>query len=258
MSSAAKTCPNDPPASRLAAGGDLPSRSRSGGCRSPGDASCSTLGQIRRSPVTLADEAYERAVEVLRQNVTPLGFKASAELYDAVWARDAGVAVLGALLTGRDDLKEASRRTLEALAEAQSELGQIPNWRDATGRRNYSAPDATAWWVIAVARLGSDAGEDGLSAGLLPSVQRALTWLRYQAIDASGLLHSPPAADWMDSSLQRWGKVFYVNVLYWAALKAAGALVGSGTAADPAHERGRPPPHRPPPRPGPPPPPTAA
>ena len=184
--------------------------------------------------MTLADEAYERAVEVLRQNVTPLGFKASAELNDAVWARDAGVAVLGALLTGRDDLKEASRRTLEALAEAQSELGQIPNWRDATGRRNYYATDATAWWVIAVARLGSDAGEDGLSAGLLPSVQRALTWLRYQAIDASGLLHSPPAADWMDSSLQRWGKVFYVNVLYCAALQAAGVLRGSGAtyAAD--------------------------
>jgi glycogen debranching enzyme len=36
----------------------------------------------------------------------------------------------------------------------------------------------------------------------------------------------------MDSSLQRWGKVFYVNVLYWKALAVGRAFAGAPGGAD--------------------------
>ena len=51
----------------------------------------------------LIEEAYGRALEVLRRCVTPHGFRASGQVpgYPQVWARDSMITALGAAVVGR-------------------------------------------------------------------------------------------------------------------------------------------------------------
>jgi glycogen debranching enzyme len=63
-------------------------------------------------------------------------------------------------------------------------------------------------------------------ASFRTAIEKAVVWLQYQTIDPSDLIIAPPAADWMDSSVQRWGKVLYNNVLYYKALLCANEIVG--------------------------------
>jgi hypothetical protein len=51
----------------------------------------------------------------------------------------------------------------------------------------------------------------------IPVAKRAFQWLQNQDANNFGLIDSPAASDWLDSSLNRSGKVLYNNVLYYAA-----------------------------------------
>jgi glycogen debranching enzyme len=60
----------------------------------------------------LIQEAYQRAVAVLRRCVTPHGFRASGmdPGYPQIWARDSMITSLGAALTGEPELRRRSGR----------------------------------------------------------------------------------------------------------------------------------------------------
>ena len=175
--------------------------------------------------MNLVHDCYQQALGVLRGNTTTQGFKASRNRYNAIWGRDGGIICLGAIVTEDADLIAASTRTLSVLQQRQTSLGQIPNHIDLdTGKVNFYATDATAWWIIAVTSLCRAAQDKTMWVTFWPAVDKAITWLQYQAIDASRLIHSPPAGDWMDSSLQRWGKVLYTNLLFYKALTCAQVL----------------------------------
>jgi glycogen debranching enzyme len=172
----------------------------------------------------LTDQAFERSVALLRANSVPEGFLASGEQqhYRAIWARDALFTSLGASLTGLPDVVDTARRTLLTLARLQAPLGQIPNayWPE----RGYwdwgeaGSLDGAALFVIVAWQHVLATGDTATLRALWPHLDTAMTWLRAQDPTNVGLLTSPEAADWMDSSLKRSGKVLYVNVLYaWAA-----------------------------------------
>jgi hypothetical protein len=183
----------------------------------------------------LSDQALERSIALLRANSVAEGFLASSEKqhYRAVWARDALYTSLGASLTGLSDIVDTSRRTLLTLARLQAPLGQIPNaywpeqrywdWGEA------GSLDGAALFVIAAWQYFSATGDRNTLRSLWPHLDRALSWMRAQDPTNIGLVTSPEAADWMDSSLKRSGKVLYVNVLYaWAAQCAASAAAELG------------------------------
>ncbi len=175
--------------------------------------------------MSLVHDCYQQALDVLHGNTTAQGFKASQDRYNAIWGRDGSIICLGTTVTEDAALIAASTRTLTVLQEHQTPLGQIPNHIGLdTGKVNFYATDATAWWVIALASLWRATQEQAMLIAFWPAVDKAMTWLQYQAIDASGLIHSPPAGDWMDSSLQRWGKVLYTNLLFYKALGCAKVL----------------------------------
>jgi len=169
--------------------------------------------------MSLVNGCYQKAVEVLKGNSTEFGFKASRERYNSIWGRDGSITCIGAVLTTDNELVDGSKKTLATLRDRQTPLGQIPNtlYLDSMSL-NFYATDATAWWVIAVAYLWRMTRDREFLSSFWPSVEKAITWLQYQAIDTSGLINSPPAGDWMDSSIQRWGKVLYNNLLYYRAL----------------------------------------
>jgi len=74
--------------------------------------------------------------------------------------------------------------------------------------------DASGWRIIAVAYVYHATRDREFLNSFWYSMERAVTWLTHQAIDAPELLNSPPAGDWMDSSIQRWRKELYYTLLY--------------------------------------------
>jgi glycogen debranching enzyme len=177
--------------------------------------------------MSLVDDCYLKAVEIMKINSTDFGFIASKSRANCIWNRDGSVVCLGAMLTGDSELMTTAKRTLITLKERQTPLGQLPNvvYLD-SARVNYYAVDATAWWIIAVDCVWRMTRDAKFLASFQTAVEKAIVWLQYQTIDQSDLIISPPAADWMDSSVQRWGKVLYNNILYYKALLCANEVVG--------------------------------
>jgi len=176
----------------------------------------------------LIDQCYLKAIRVLKRNSTKFGFKASYKIYDSVWGRDGCITTLGACLSGEKDLIETARKTLTLLKKFQRDSGQILNTYDLSKKRElkiqYYSSDASSWFVIAVGNYFKITRDKKFLKEFWPSVKKTIVWLRSREYDKGGLIDSLPAADWMDSSLQRQGKVLYNNCLYYKALKIANDL----------------------------------
>jgi glycogen debranching enzyme len=116
------------------------------------------------------------------------------------------------------------------MAADASPLGRVPNvvWPE----RGYAdwgeagATDATAWLVVALDEHVTAWDDAPLAAELWPAAARALSWLAHQDVTGWGAIDSPAAGDWMDSSLNRSGKVLHVNALFAWALRAGERLAG--------------------------------
>jgi glycogen debranching enzyme len=173
--------------------------------------------------------ARDRALRVLRECITPAGFRASAmELgYPQIWARDSMVSGLGAVAVGEPDLCQAFRASLETLARHRTELGHIPlNVDPATGAvsgENAAGVDANLWFVIGHGVYFRAAGDSAFLREQWSAIEAAVLWLRYQDVNDCGLLEIPEAGDWMDLFGCRFN-VLYDNVLYSAALRTAADL----------------------------------
>jgi len=200
----------------------------------------------------LLETAYQKALEVLRQCATPLGFKASALAanaardtsggtpasrgYPQIWARDAPITSLGALVSGEPELVNAAKASLETLGAFQSELGMIPLNVDTRTHtittENAGAVDANLWFVLGHYAYFRATGDTGFLRENWTRLRQAVLWLRYQDMNGCGLLEIPEAADWADLYAVRYNTL-YDNALYHGALKVmsflAGELKSSGT-----------------------------
>ena len=174
--------------------------------------------------MNLIDTAYEKALEVLRRCVSPLGFKASALVggYPQVWARDAPITSLGALLTGDAELIACARASLETLGSKQTDLGMIHlNVDTRTGEvttENAGAVDANLWFIVGHFCYLKTTADETFIRAQWSKLTQALLWLRYQDMNDCGLLEVPEAGDWADLYSVRYN-VLYDNVLYVAALR---------------------------------------
>lgn len=138
------------------------------------------------------------------------------------------MACLGAAASGETELAATSAATLRTMAAHTSPLGRVPNvvWpgRGYADWGEAGAADAPAWLVVALDHHVAAWGDDALGVELWPVAARALSWLGHQDVTGWGAIDSSAAADWMDSSLNRSGKVLYVNALYAWALRAGERL----------------------------------
>ncbi len=184
------------------------------------------------------EEAYVRSLAVLRGAAHPAGFLAAAAdpHYGAVWFRDAAVACLGASTSGEDDLVAAAGATLETMARLAMPRGQVPDayWPDADywDWGEAGTVDATAWFIVALAHHVEHTGRLEVARSLWPVVVAAASWLRALDVTGTRLVDSPAGGDWMDSTLNRSGRVFHVNVLAdWATRRAAFLAAALGVDA---------------------------
>jgi glycogen debranching enzyme len=189
-----------------------------------------------------SSEARAEALGVLRACATPLGFKASALSggYPQVWARDSAITALGALSTGESDLIEATRASLRTLASKQTDLGMIHlNVDTRTGEvttENAGAVDANLWFILGHAAYLEAAADAAFTEESWDTLERAALWLRYQDMNACGLLEVPEAGDWADLYSVRYN-VLYDNVLYVLALRALAGMARTLGRADEVYEQ---------------------
>jgi hypothetical protein len=94
-------------------------------------------------------EAYDKAIEVLEKCITPMGFTAANPSYQAIWSRDSMITSLGASLVNKPALKDAFKKSLNTLAEKQSDLGQIPNAVHIKNlKADFASIDSSLWFII--------------------------------------------------------------------------------------------------------------
>ncbi|MGD0834316.1 MAG: amylo-alpha-1,6-glucosidase [Candidatus Dormibacteria bacterium] len=171
---------------------------------------------------------------MLLAGATRDGLVASAALphYAALWTRDVAFASLGANVAGQARLADAVARSLVNLARLQTATGQVPNaWWPARRYWDFheaGCTDATCLFVVAASQHLAAHPDAGLQRRLWPHLRRAARWLADQDANQFTLIDSPSGGDWMDSSLQRSGKLLYVNVLYHRALTGMAALAPAG------------------------------
>lgn len=88
------------------------------------------------------------------------------------------------------------------------------------------ATDASSLFVLMLGRYLEVRPDDSrVRASVLPTARRSFQWLQCQDANNFGLIDSLGASDWMDSSLNRSGKVLYNNVLYFAAARTLDDLL---------------------------------
>ena len=181
----------------------------------------------------LAKEGLARAIDSLRRNITPLGFSAAGlsenpltdedSNYFAVWSRDGIKTGLWSLTLNDADITECFRRTLELMAEFQTESGQIPanvqirtRTPDYSGVGDIASIDSVLWFVIGSARYAAYTGDQAFLQRIYPHLQRAMGWLRAHDSNNCGLIEIPESSDWMDL-FPRSYNVLYDEVLWYQA-----------------------------------------
>ncbi len=176
----------------------------------------------------LIDQAYAKAVEVVKACARPQGFFASGLPggYEAVWARDSMVTSLGASLIG-NEFKTPIRKSLELLSRNQSLLGQIPNCvgsynLDRKSDVTFNSIDSSLWYIIGFINYALTFGDKDFFHHYRKNLTMAVIWLGYQDPDEVRLLAQQPTMDWQDAFPHKYGYTINSHALYYAALKLVG------------------------------------
>ncbi|MBW2982928.1 hypothetical protein KY327_01340 [Candidatus Woesearchaeota archaeon] len=186
----------------------------------------------------LEDEAYRKAVDVLKKNATKYGFSASTERkenYYSVWARDHCITALGATLTGDESLVKTSKEGLLFLLKNQIDHGQVPSYveienknRVYGGLGSITAVDANLWMVITCAIMHKTT-KDHRFLTKTNMIRYQRFYRLFKAFDSNdcGLLEVPAGGDWADV-MNRSYHILYDECLYYEALKALAYLFEQG------------------------------
>lgn len=178
--------------------------------------------------MSIEKKVYDLAVEALRICERPQGFFASGLPggYDALWSRDSMITCLGASLVG-DEFKKTFRRSLETLADNQTENGLIPNCVGSYNieRRSdvtFNSIDAPQWFVIGHYVYAKAYRDVSLLKKHRGRIQKAIGWLKYQDPNEDKLIVQQPTMDWMDAFPHKYGRVLHTQALQYALLKMTG------------------------------------
>lgn len=211
----------------------------------PGDSFRNFEPEIRRlfnqqalSPLSeeereLIITGYDKALEALRKNITPLGFSACSIAdnesrgtdanYHSVWARDGAITIIGTLFLDDPEIRQCQKRTLETLITNTSPNGQIPaNVRIADGVPDYSGVggiasiDSGIWTIIAFYEYVRKTLDFSFLKQHFEVLQRAMNWLSAHDSNNDALLEIPEAGDWTDL-FGRSYNVLYDEVLWYRA-----------------------------------------
>ncbi|MDX1522208.1 MAG: HAD-IIB family hydrolase, partial [Anaerolineae bacterium] len=185
---------------------------------------------------------YEKAIEAIRKNITPLGFSACSltdndslgtdENYRSVWARDGSLAIVGTIpLLGDEEIRTCQQRTMETLLGHITPNGQIPaNVRIDDQRPDYSGVggicsiDSGLWLIIAFYEYARASRDLDFVRRYMGPLQSVMNWLSAHDGNNDALLEIPEAGDWTDL-FGRSYNVLYDEVLWYRANICFGRLL---------------------------------
>ena len=192
-------------------------------------------------PIQTIRRAYAIAARDLRACYNPDGIVAGRLKFNAYWARDGFWALFGALALGDH---EQARAQLEIFIRYQFPSGKLPVRVEFVGHHPFtgyntlrSRPkvvgraggvfsdpiDPTALFIIAAQEYLNATGDTSFCSRFDPVMDRGVRWLARHDRDGDGIIESYWLADWMDSILKA-NKIFNLNVIYYAGLRACAAL----------------------------------
>ncbi|PKQ46384.1 HAD-IIB family hydrolase [Confluentibacter flavum] len=192
--------------------------------------------------IGLIREGYDKAVEALRKNITPLGFSACSikdnvpngtdENYHSVWARDGAITVIGSLSLIHDkDIHQCQRQTLLTLMEHISRNGQIPsnvrikdNVPDYSGVGGICSIDSGLWVVIAFFEYVNVTKDIAFLRDHILDVKETMRWLGAHDGNNDALLEIPEAGDWTDL-FGRSYNILYDEILWYRANVCFGRML---------------------------------
>lgn len=189
--------------------------------------------------MNLIDEARDRAAEVLRRNVTELGFTACVvdeakdphSNYNSVWARDASMTLVWSLPLRDAELIECGRRSLETILKYQIDDGHIPNYVTVSDERpeyggvgGICGIDSALWLIIGMWNYVEASGDTAFIERHLDGLDKLMSWLRAHDSNNCGLLEIPEASDWTDL-FPRSYNVLYDEVLWYRTNLAMAKLL---------------------------------
>lgn len=167
----------------------------------------------------MIEEAFVDAATVLEKCSTKHGFFAAYPGYDMVFARDAMIISLGALLFPK--FYSVIEESLITLAKNQSPHGQIPNAVDKFSSRkdrvDYLSIDSTLWFLL-IHQAYKKKTDDTLFNQHRKNIAAALNWLSYQDITETSLLVQQPTTDWQDAFPHRYGHTINTQALWYKVL----------------------------------------
>lgn len=179
----------------------------------------------------LIDEAFEKAREVLKMNVSECGFTACSVAHDhdpqsnyrSVWARDSAMTTIWSLPLGDRELIECGRKSLTTILDAQSRDGHLPNYVEVETKRpefggigNISGIDGAMWTIIASWNYVKVTHDVAFVRKYFDKLHKTMKWLRSHDSNNCGLLEIPEASDWTDL-FPRSYNVLYDEVLWYRA-----------------------------------------
>ena len=133
--------------------------------------------------------------------------------YPEPYTRDLMISALGFLATGNEELADALRRTLVALASNQTSRGHIPSF--AHDPNNRGASDTTPLFLFGLALYRRSTNQPEF---LNEAAQKAMKWMQYQSPDDRVMVCQLPTSDWRDEQYVM-GYGLYVNMLVYAYLR---------------------------------------
>src|SRR5450755_16571 len=165
------------------------------------------------------DQGKEAALRILLHNARGpyQGLPRTAGWgYPEPYTRDLMISALGFLATGNEELADALRRTLVALAANQTPRGHIPSLAHDPADRGAS--DTTPLFLFGLALYRKSAKQPEF---LDEAARKALRWMQYQSPDDLVMVAQLPTSDWRD---EQWvmGFGLYVNTLVYAYLRLYG------------------------------------
>lgn len=184
--------------------------------------------------------AYEKAVEALKKNITPLGFSACSlsdntfdntdNNYRSIWARDGAITVMNSLSLEDPEIRNCQRATLTTLLSNANQVGQVPSnvridnqMPDYSGIGGICSIDSGLWLVIALYHFIRTTHDYDYLRQWAPVFRKIMGWLWAHDSNDDNLIEIPEAGDWMDL-FGRSYNVLYDEVLWYYCNFCAGRL----------------------------------
>lgn len=193
-----------------------------------------TVQEADETEMALIREGYEKAIEAIRYNVTPMGFSACSlahnqsrgtdENYRSVWARDGAITIIGTIPLRNDpEIRACQKATFTTLLQHISPNGQIPsnvsidtNTPDYSGVGGICSIDSGLWVIIAFYKYIKATKDLDFLREHIGNLQRVMDWLSAHDSNNDALLEIPEAGDWTDLLGMSYN-VLYDEVLWYRA-----------------------------------------